>query len=105
MTLEDLKTIPLLQSRSIAAAAEDEQTHAYIVECLRRFLAGDYGTVCEEDTAANNSDLKNGYGHILARYEGKYQLTGDFYIETHFDKDHLQDIEYTQTMIMYPEER
>lgn len=105
MTLEDLKKVPMLQTRTIAEACKDPETHMYILSCLSRFFTGDYGLICEEDTEYNNEDLKSGYGHILARYEGKYSLLGDIYIETHFDKDHLTDIEYTNTMIMYPEER
>jgi hypothetical protein len=106
MTLEDLKQMPLLQTRTIAEACKkDERTHKYIVECLQRFYAGDYGEICAEDTGYNNDDLASGYGHVLARYKGKFALEGDFYIEAHFDADHLQDVDYTQIMIMYPRER
>lgn len=105
MTLEQLKTIPLLQTRTIAEACKDPNTLDYILECLARFYAGDYGEICEDDTNANNYDLSEGYGHVLARYKAKHSLTGDFYIESHFDKDHLTNIDYTQTLIMYPEER
>lgn len=62
MTLEDLRKLPLLQSATIAHICEkDEQTTIYILECLNRFYSGDYGEICEEDTAANNSDLKEGW--------------------------------------------
>ena len=105
MTFDDLKKIPVLETRSIAHAAEDKETAFYLIECLHRFWAGDYGLIDAEDTAANNQDLESGYGHILARYEGKHKLTGEIYIEAHFDKDNLTDIDYTQTLIMYPEER
>ena len=105
MTLSDIKTLPLLQTRTIAQAAEDPDTHAYIVECLLRFLNGDYGLICAEDTDANNADLAAGCGHILAKYAGKYELTGDIYIEAHFDSEHMADIDYSQIMIMYPAER
>ena len=106
MTLDDVKQFPLLQTRSIADACQkDARTHSYIVECLQRFYAGDYGEICQEDADYNNEDLQQGYGHILARYKGQFALEGDFYIEAHFDKDNLQDIDYTQIMIMYPRER
>ena len=110
MTLADLKSIDLLQTRSIAEACSQEreggaETLAYIVQCLNRFYSGDYGEVPPEDTEANNSDLAEGYGHILARYKQAHNLTGDIYIETHIDKDHTGDIDYNTTMIMYPEER
>lgn len=106
MTLEDVRKIEVLQTRSIAAAIEkDPATLAYILECLDRFYSGDYGLICEEDTQANNKDLESGYGHILAKYEAKHSLEQNFYIEAHFDKDNLTDIDYTQTLIMYPFER
>lgn len=106
MTLKDLIKLPLLQTATIAHICEkDEKTTIYILECLRRFYAGDYGEICEEDTAANNSDLKEGYGHVLARYKQAESLKGDIYIESHFDRDNLNDINYSQTVIMYPEER
>jgi len=105
MTLEDLKKLPLLHTRAIAAAAADEETFYYLLECLNAFYSGNYGEICEEDTAYNNEDLAEGAGHVLARYKAKGKLTGDIYIEAHFDKDHLNDINYSQTLIMYPSER
>lgn len=105
MTLSNLYTMPLLQTRAIAAAAEDPETMRYILKCLHRFYSGDYGEICADDTAANNAELLSGYGHILARYKQAFKLSGDIYIEAHFDKDHLTDINYTQILIMYPEER
>lgn len=105
MTLEDLAKIPTYQTRSISHAAEDPETALYLLECLGRFWGGDYGEICEEDTQYNNADLEAGEGHVLARYKGKYKLTGDIYIEAHFDKDYLDNIDYTNTLIMYPEER
>lgn len=105
MTLEDLAKIPTYQTKAISHAAEDPATALYLMECLGRFWAGDYGEICEEDTQYNNDDLSAGYGHVLARYKGKFKLTGDIYIESHFDQDNLTDIDYTNTLIMYPEER
>lgn len=106
MNLEDLKQIPLLQTATIAHVIEqDPEALQYIISCVNRFYAGDYGTMCEEDTEANNADLRAGYGHILARYEQKHSLTDDIYIEAHFDKDNLNDIDYTNVLIMYPDER
>lgn len=105
MTLADIKKLPTLQTRTIAEACKDPQTLLYVSNCLTRFYAGDYGEIGQEDTDANNSDLAEGYGHILARYKRAGRLEGDFYIETHFDKDHLNNIDYSQTLIMYPSER
>ena len=105
MNLEDLKKLPTLQTRSIAEAARDPATALYLVKCLNRFWAGDYGEICAEDTEYNNADLAAGDGHVLARYKQAEKLTGDIYIEAHFYEPKLNDIEYSQTMIMYPDER
>ena len=105
MVLDDLKKIPCMQTRTIAAAAEDPQTHNYIVDCLQRFYSGDYGEVCADDTAANNADLAAGEGHILARYKQAHKLTGDFYIEAMIYEPMLNDINYNYIMVMYPDER
>lgn len=105
MTLEELKKIPLLQTRSIAEACKgSEETFGYIVDCLNRFWAGDYGEVPQEDTDANNADLRAGCGHILARYKARHELEGDIYIEAHIDTE-LEGIDYNNTMIMYCSER
>lgn len=105
MILDDLRKMPVLQTRTISYAGEDPETHNYIMDCLQRFFKGDYGDICKDDTEANNADLKSGYGHILAAYPGDYKLQSRFYIEAHFDKDNLNDIDYTQIVIMYPDER
>lgn len=102
MTLDDITKIPVLQTRHLAEDAnEDPETLKYIVDCLLSCYTGDYGTVPPEDVEANNADLEEGYGHILARYKAKYKLTEDIYINIHFDRDHLDDVDYTNTMIMY----
>lgn len=104
MTFDDLKQLDLLQTRSIAEACKDENTHAYVVACLKRFLMGDYGKICKEDAELNNEDLKRGEGHILARYPASGKLEGDIYIEAHFDNE-VPGLDANHIMIMYPEER
>lgn len=105
MTLNDLGKLPLLQTRSISKTyGGDPDTFGYIVECLGRFYKGDYGEVPEEDVEANNCDLRTGEGHILARYEAKYGLSDDIYIEAHFS-DSMPGIDANHIMIMYCFER
>lgn len=104
MTLEDIKKQDLLQTRSIAEACKDSDTFFYIMECLDRFFVGDYGEICEEDTAYNNQDLKEGEGHILARYPARHNLESDIYIEAHFSVS-VPGIDANNTMIMYCNER
>lgn len=107
MTLEDLKRISVFQTRTIAEICKrSPETHAYIVECLQRFYKGDYGEIGQEDTAANNSDLSYGCGHVLARYKAKHALESDIYIESHFDAEvDNTEIDYNNTMICYVNER
>ena len=108
MTLNEIRKLPLFMTRSVSAAAEskgNESTHNYIVDCLKRFYKGDYGNICEEDTAANNSALAAGHGHILARYGQAGALESDFYVEAHFDTDEPELLDANNIMIMYPFER
>ena len=104
MTLKDLEALPILASRSIGEATKEPKTHNYVVDCVKRFYRGDYGEVCQEDTESNNGDLFRGEGHVLARYLPKYELTGEFYIESHFSES-CPGIDSNHTMIMYCEER
>lgn len=105
MTLKDLVQLPLLQMRSIAASCEGSpETFAYILDCVNRFYRGDQGEVGQEDTDANNDDLRAGEGHILARYEGRYNLDSDIYIEAHFSES-VPGIDSNNILIMYCNER
>lgn len=102
MTLEDIKALPVLQTRGIAAAeaTDDGQTHNYIVDCLLRLYAGDYGIIPAEDTEANNAELAEGCGRIVARYEKRNALTEDIYIISAFDIEMPDVIDANHTMIM-----
>ena len=105
MTLCELRRLPLLQTRGIAAAWEKSpETFKYISECLVRFYNGDYGEVPQEDTEANNRDLLSGEGHVLARYKAKRKLDRDIYIEAHFSES-VPGMDANHTMIMYCDER
>lgn len=105
MILDDLRKIELFQTKGIAAdSAEEPQTLVYLCECLKRFFKGDYGTICKEDTEANNKDLEAGEGHILARYRKAQKLRNDIYIEAHFDAQQ-PSLDANYIMIMYCDER
>ena len=105
MTLEDIKKQDLLQTRSIAEACKDSpETLGYIVECMGRFFSGDYGEICQEDTDYNNADLREGEGHILARYKAAFALDSDICIEAHFSQS-IPGIDANNTMIIYCNER
>lgn len=101
MTLDDVKRLDMLQTRSIAEATRDERTHAYIVKCLQRFFAGDYGTVPQEDTDANNAELAAGEGRIVARYRQAHELQEDIYIIAVFSDEMQGVIDANHIMLMY----
>jgi len=102
MTLDDVKKLPVMQTRGIAADAEqdDGQTHNYIIDCLLRLYAGDYGTVPADDTDANNAELAAGEGRIVARYEKRHALTDDIYIIATFSQELPDVIDANHVMIM-----
>lgn len=100
MTLDQVKNNPVFQTARIAEDLKDRATLAYIIGCLKRFYAGDYGTVPAEDTEANNNELEYGSGRLLARYEARHALKDDVYIMAYFD-DQQQGIDFNNTMIMY----
>lgn len=102
MTLDDIKALPVMQTRGIAADAshDDGQTHNYIIDCLMRLYAGDYGKVPQEDTDANNAELAAGEGRIVARYGKRYDLTEDFYIIATFSQSMPDIIDANHIMLM-----
>lgn len=106
MTLDDLKQMQFFITRGIGEAVRNAETHDYIGACLRRFLAGDWGDCDDADKAANNADLEAGEGHILADYPQFGALRSKVCIEAHFCKDYnLNDINYNNICVMYPNER
>lgn len=102
MTLEDIKRLPVMQTRGAAADSshDDGQTHNYIVDCLMRLYAGDYGKIPQEDTDANNAELADGEGRIVARYEQAHGLTEDIYIIATFSASMPDVIDANHIMIM-----
>ena len=102
MTLEDIKKLPVMQTRGAAAAerSDDGTTHNYMIDCLMRLYAGDYGKVPQEDTDANNAELEAGEGRIVARYAKRHALTDDIYIIATFSQSMPDIIDANNIMIM-----
>lgn len=101
MTLEDLKALPVYQTRAINAAGEDEATLFYLLECVNRFQAGDFGEVPAEDAEANMNELESGEGRALGRYKKAHKLEGDIYINAYFSESNPGELDFNNTMIMY----
>ena len=67
--------------------ADDELTAKAVYEACRRFAAGDWGELCQEDKQQNDIDLRDRDGHVLGRY---HTPTGDIYINLTFDEPSIQ---------------
>jgi hypothetical protein len=82
-----LPTIPLFPPGKLVATpgalALLEQTNKSPLEFLSRHLRGDWGDLCPEDKAENESSLKNGF-RILSGYQ--VSETGTLWIITEADR-------------------
>ena len=103
MTLKDVQKLPVLQTRAVSFAAEDPETHNYIVDCLLDLYGGNYGLINETDAGYNNQELAAGEGHILARFPARYKLTNDIYINAVFSAE-MPGIDSNHVMTMYVDE-
>lgn len=73
----------LYQTRGIAAAIEENpQFYIEVMEAYQKYIAGNYGDLCEEDIEANEEAIKH-HGRILAKYNTS---CGDIYIITEADR-------------------
>ena len=104
MLIRDLSELELYTSREITQVNEDKETHPYLVECLRRFYTGDFGALEEDDIRANLTELREGEGHVLARYEKKHNLRNDIYVEAIFSESRPGG-DFNKCLVMYVDER
>ena len=73
----------LYQTRGIAAAIEAQPAfYIEVIEAYQKYIAGNYGDLCEEDIAANEEAIATG-GRILAAYTTSQ---GRIYIITEADR-------------------
>lgn len=73
----------LYQTRGIAAAIEENpQFYIEVIEAYQKYIAGNYGDLCEEDIQANEEAIEYG-GRILAAYTTSQ---GRIYIITEADR-------------------
>ena len=63
-----------------------------ILDCLTKYLSGDWGTLCDEDKQANELAIKNN-DRILAKY---ITSSGSIYMITEWDRSY--------TTVMFVEE-
>lgn len=67
--------------------AESEEMAKAVYEAAQRFHNGDWGDLCQEDKDANNQDLADRDGHVLAKYATP---NGNIYINLVFDEPSIQ---------------
>ena len=107
MRTEDLQRNALGVSRGVAMDMEADgsgATRAYILECVRRFFRGDFGTIPPEDAAANLDELEAGEGHALAHYPARHALRSDIYINAYSSAEDPGDADRNNTLVMYCDE-
>lgn len=83
------------------AFTENESAHAYILECVGRFYRHDYGAIPPEDVAANENELKQSAGRIIAKYEAGPGLKEPIFIIAYFSEDHPGNVDYNYTTVCY----
>lgn len=63
--------------------ADDSKFAKFITESFRRYIACDWGELCEEDKEMNDSAVKNNDDRIVAKYSFNDE---DIYIITEWDR-------------------
>ena len=101
MIPRELASIATYPTHRTAQALEDPETREYLAACFTRYFRGDFGDISEEDTAANNSALADECGRVIAKYPAAAKLESDIYIISDFEAGKLQDIEQSQTVVLY----
>lgn len=73
-----------MQTRGIAAACEDNEAFTKeIYGAFNKYVNCDWGETCAEDSALNDSAVKNNDDRILAKYETS---KGSIFIITEWDR-------------------
>lgn len=105
MKLEELKEIPIYQTRAIAESTRDsEETILYLSKCVNRLYSGDFGKMSQEDSEANMEELERGEGRIVARYEKTGALENDVYIIVYFSEAMRGNLDFNNGTILYVNE-
>lgn len=71
--------------RVAQALQRDSKFSEQVAQCVRRYMAGDFGEIPLEDVQANADAIKDGE-RIIARYTGLSQE--DIYIITEWDRSY-----------------
>ena len=71
--------------------ADDSRFAKFVWDSLKKYRAGDWGDLCDEDKRLNDEAIDNG-SRILAAYEGMYKI----WVITEHDR--------SATTILFPDE-
>ena len=71
-----------ITERMIQAMIEDGEFHTSVLNMIFRYIAGDWGEMCESDKRLNDNAVKDG-DRVVAAYESK---KGKVYIITEWDR-------------------
>lgn len=53
----------------LEAVGHEDIATTIMVNCLQRHIAGDFGEVCQEDSASNMASIRGKFGMILSVYQ------------------------------------
>lgn len=81
-----MKLGQLAMTRAVGnAVVEDFEFYEFVFGSLDRYKNYDWGDLCEEDKAMNDSAVKNDDDRIVARYNNE---RGNIYIITEWDRSY-----------------
>lgn len=87
--MKPVKEIHYVITRELFNAGQnDPKTERACMEAIKRFNAGDWGELVQDDKDANDQDLKNRDGHVLGKY---HTPAGDIYINLEFHDEEKTD--------------
>lgn len=64
-----------IMTRTVAERMKDEDFSLFITKCMNKYLQGNWGDTCEEDSKLNDEAVKSGEDRIVARYDNIFIIT------------------------------
>lgn len=64
-----------IMTRAVAERMKDEEFALFITDCMNKYLRGNWGDTCEEDSKLNDEAVKSGEDRIVARYDNIFIIT------------------------------
>ena len=87
--MKPTKEIHFVITRTLFETGEtNHETERAFMEAIKRFKAGDWGELEQDDKDANDNDLKHRDGHVLGKYntpDGPIYINLEFHDESPVD--------------------